>query len=124
MNKADEQRVQAFLDKWLGSEGNERANYPPFFGDLCTALGADGPPPKGSVKGDPYCFEKDIKFYSSDKTAPSTKRADFYKEGHLSIEAKQGSAESGEDHGRRRTEAHRDTRQKAWPYLRRRTTIC
>lgn len=64
MNEADKQRVQAFLNKWQGSEGNERANYQSFFGDLCVALGVAGPPPKGSISGDPYCFDKDIKFYS------------------------------------------------------------
>lgn len=58
------QRVERFLAKWLGSGGNERANDQTFFGDLCDALGVDKPPPKGSVPGDPYCFEKDIKFFS------------------------------------------------------------
>jgi hypothetical protein len=38
------------------------ANYQSFFGDLCRAIGVEEPPPKGSVAGDPYCFDKDIKF--------------------------------------------------------------
>ena len=89
MNKADEQRVQAFLDKWLGSEGNERANYQSFFNDLCTALGVEGPPPKNSVEGNPYCFEKGIKVARAEG-ADTTKFADFYKDAHFIIEAKQG----------------------------------
>jgi hypothetical protein len=51
MNDQDKKRVKDFLDKWLGSEGNERANYQTFFGDFCVALGVEGPPPKGSVGG-------------------------------------------------------------------------
>ncbi|WP_310424802.1 hypothetical protein [Chamaesiphon sp. VAR_48_metabat_135_sub] len=48
MNAAESKRVENFLDKWLGSEGNERANYQTFFGDLCVALDVAAPPPKGS----------------------------------------------------------------------------
>ena len=81
MKGADKVRVKSFLNKWLGSEGNERANYQGFFADLCDALGVEEPPPKGSIEGDPFCFNKDIKFYSSEKTAPSTRYADFYKGG-------------------------------------------
>ena len=114
MDKADQQRVGPFLDKWLGSEGNERANYQGFFLDLCAVAGVEGPPPKGSVAGDPYCFDKDIKFYSGEKTAPSTKFADFYKEGCFLIEAKQGSVSSAKGHGKRGTKAYRDTMQKAF----------
>ncbi|MDB9496075.1 hypothetical protein PN441_10030 [Spirulina major CS-329] len=113
MNSTDQERIQTFLDKWLGSAGNERANYQTFFGDLCGALGVEGPPPKGSVPGDPYCFDKDIKFYSSD-TAESTRFADFYKEGCFLIEAKQGSTESGKGHGKRGTKTYRDNMQKAF----------
>lgn len=79
MKDADIQRVQQFLDKWQDSQGNERANYQTFFGDLCIALGVEGPPPKGIVEGDSYCFDKDIKFYS--EKIESTRFADFYKEG-------------------------------------------
>jgi hypothetical protein len=113
MQSADTPRVEAFLNKWLGSEGNERANYQGFFLDLCTALDVPGPPPKGSKPGDPYCFDKDIKFFTSDK-AESTRFADFYKEGCFLIEAKQGSTESGKGHGKRGTKAYRDNMQKAF----------
>ena len=36
-----QQRVEQFLGKWLGSEGNERANYQGFFIDLCEVVGFD-----------------------------------------------------------------------------------
>ncbi|MEM9137738.1 MAG: hypothetical protein AAGB01_10370, partial [Cyanobacteria bacterium P01_F01_bin.42] len=67
----DRTRVKAFLEKWLGSERNERASYQSFLGDPCVALHVNGPPLKRSVEGDPGCFEKDIKCFS-DK-ADSTK---------------------------------------------------
>ncbi|MBW4483002.1 MAG: class I SAM-dependent DNA methyltransferase [Tildeniella torsiva UHER 1998/13D] len=113
MTPADTQRIQTFLAKWQGSEGNERANYQGFFLDLCLALGVESPPPKGRIPGDPYCFDKDIKFFSSEK-AESTRFADFYKEGCFLIEAKQGSTESSKGHGKRGTKVYRDTMQKAF----------
>jgi hypothetical protein len=112
MNSADSKRVQDFLTKWLGSEGNERANYQTFFGDLCVALAVDAPPPKGSVEGDQYCFDKNIKFFS--EKAETTRFADFYKEGHFLIEAKQGSTNSAKGHGKRETQGYRDAMQKAF----------
>jgi hypothetical protein len=112
MNESDSKRVQDFLKKWLGSEGNERANYQTFFGDLCVALGVEGPPPKGSVEGDRYCFDKDIKFYT--EKAETTRFADFYKEGHFLVEAKQGSTDSSKGHGKRGTKTYRDAMQKAF----------
>lgn len=112
MNQADQDRVAAFLAKWLGSEGNERANYQTFFGDLCVALAVEPPAPKGTVEGDPYCFDKDIKFYSDKREI--TRFADFYKEGCFLIEAKQGSTTSSKGHGKRGTKAYRDVMQGAF----------
>ncbi|WP_217650462.1 DNA methyltransferase [Spirulina major] len=113
MNSTDQDRIQIFLEKWLGSEGNERANYQTFFGDLCVALGVESPPPKGAIAGDPYCFDKDIKFYSSEK-AETTRFADFYKEGCFLIEAKQGSDSSSKGHGKRGTKVYHDNLHKAF----------
>ncbi|MBD2555209.1 class I SAM-dependent DNA methyltransferase [Limnothrix sp. FACHB-708] len=112
MTPDDRDRVAAFLKKWQGSEGNERANYQSFFGDWCRALGVEEPPPKGTVPGDPYCFDKDIKFYSD--RAESTRFADFYKAGCFLIEAKQGSDSSAKGHGKRGTKIYRDNLQKAF----------
>jgi hypothetical protein len=112
MDSADSKRVEDFLSKWLGSEGNERANYQTFFGDLCVALAVDAPPPKGSMAGDQYCFDKNIKFFN--EKAETTRFADFYKEGHFLIEAKQGSTNSAKGHGKRGTQGYRDTMQRAF----------
>jgi hypothetical protein len=92
MNDRDRTNIQGFLAKWQGSQGNERANYQTFFDDLCVALGVERPIPKGTVQGDPFCFDKDIKFFNDRGTATSF--ADFYKEGHFIFEAKQGGTHS------------------------------
>lgn len=38
MNDRDRTNIQAFLTKWQGSQGNERANYSDCFDDLCMTL--------------------------------------------------------------------------------------
>jgi len=37
-----------FIQKWAGSEGNERAKYQSFLQDFCEYLGVEKSPPKGS----------------------------------------------------------------------------
>ncbi|NEP43673.1 MAG: class I SAM-dependent DNA methyltransferase, partial [Okeania sp. SIO2H7] len=112
MDESDRGRIQQFLAKWQGTEGNERANYQGFFLDWCEALGVEKPAPKGSQPDDPYCFDKDIKFYSDKKE--STKFADFYKQGCFLIEAKQGSNSSNKGHGKRGTKVYLDNMQGAF----------
>ena len=49
----------AFVAKWQGSAGDERANKDSFLREFCEALALDTPGPKD---GSPdYCFEKDIR---------------------------------------------------------------
>ena len=91
MKPNDEQRIRDFLALWKGSQGNERANYQNFFRDLCDALGVAAPPPKGNVSGDPYCFDKEIKFSHSDRES-TTRFADFYKAGQRSLWQGHGKA--------------------------------
>ena len=107
------QQVQNFIKKWKGSHGNERANYQSFFQDLCTALSVDTPPPKGNITGDPYCFDKEVKFYHSDRET-TTRFADFYKEGHFLIEAKQGGETASKGTAKRGTETYRKAMEKAF----------
>jgi hypothetical protein len=64
MNEVNQHQVEKFLTQWQGSSGNERANKDSFFRDLCETLGVEPPPPKNSIPGDPYCFEKDVKIRS------------------------------------------------------------
>ncbi|NJN59111.1 MAG: hypothetical protein HC879_17245 [Leptolyngbyaceae cyanobacterium SL_5_9] len=105
-------RIQTFLKKWRGSQGNERANYQGFFLDLCEALGVDCPPPKGNIPGDPYCFDKDIQVIHKDGI--TTNFADFYKEGHFLIEAKQGGNSSKRGTAKRGTKTYDTAMEKAF----------
>jgi hypothetical protein len=112
MTPDDSQRIQALIEKWQRSEGNEQANSQPFFLDLCAALGVSGPPPKDSSGSDTYSFEKAIKTFS--EKGQTSKRADFYKEGCFLLEAKQGSFSSNKGHGKRGTKIYEDVMQGAF----------
>lgn len=100
-------RVQAFIARWQGAHGSERAQKDSFFSELCEALGVAKPRPN-----DPgYCFEKTVvtvgaasrgRKKAEDTTfadaQSTTKFIDFYKKGHFVIEAKQGG-ERGQSQG-------------------------
>lgn len=105
MTLSDTTRIEQFITRWQNSSGNERANYQMFFSELCDALGVSRPDVKGSVIGDPYCFDKDITIYHpSGKKTPGY--IDFYKADHFLIEAKQGSEKSGKGTAKRGTNAY------------------
>jgi hypothetical protein len=105
MAPSDATRIEQFIQRWQNSSGNERANYQMFFSELCDALGVPRPDVKGSVAGDPYCFDKDITIYHpSGKKTPGY--IDFYKADHFLIEAKQGSDKSGKGTAKRGTNAY------------------
>jgi hypothetical protein len=105
MTPSDAARIEQFIARWQNSSGNERANYQMFFSELCDALGVKRPDVKGSVTGDPYCFDKDITIYHpSGKKTPGY--IDFYKADHFLIEAKQGGEKSGKGMAKRGTNAY------------------
>ena len=112
MKNEDSQRVEIFLKKWKGSQGNERANYQGFFLELCDALTVERPLPKGSMANDPYCFDKDIKIFNKDGV--TTNFADFYKEGHFLIEAKQGGNAAKRGTAKRGTKTYDIAMEKAF----------
>lgn len=112
MKNEDRQRVEIFLNKWKGSQGNERANYQGFFLELCDALAVERPAPKGSIPGDRYCFDKDIKIFNKD--GETTNFADFYKEGHFLIEAKQGGNANKRGTAKRGTKSYDRAMEKAF----------
>ena len=112
MKSEDRQRVEIFLNKWKGSQGNERANYQGFFLELCDALAVERPLPKGSIAGDRYCFDKDIKIFNKDGV--TTNFADFYKEGHFLIEAKQGGNAAKRGTAKRGTKTYDIAMEKAF----------
>ena len=113
MDDRDRTNIQGFLAKWQGSQGNERANYQTFFDDLCGALGVERPIPKGTVKGDPFCFDKEITVFHKDRKETSN-FIDFHKEGYFLIEAKQGSNSSKQSTPRRGTDGYLRMMEKAF----------
>ncbi len=113
MDDRDRTNIQGFLAKWQGSQGNERANYQTFFDDLCVALGVERPIPKGTVKGDPFCFDKEITVFHKDRKETSN-FIDFHKEGYFLIEAKQGSNSSKQSTPRRGTDGYSRMMEKAF----------
>ena len=113
MDDRDRTNIQGFLAKWQGSQGNERANYQTFFDDLCGALGVERPIPKGTVKGDPFCFDKEITVFHKDRKETSN-FIDFHKEGYFLIEAKQGSNSSKQSTPRRGTDGYSRMMEKAF----------
>jgi len=80
--------IKAFIQKWKGSAGSERANKDAYLLDLCEALEIAPPGPKDQSPG--YCFEKDLKITHLDGST-STGSIDLFKEGCFVLEAKQGS---------------------------------
>ncbi|MCA6508815.1 MAG: class I SAM-dependent DNA methyltransferase, partial [Pseudanabaena sp. M109S1SP2A07QC] len=112
MDDRDRTNIQVFLAKWQGSQGNERANYQTFFDDLCVALGVERPIPKGTVQGDPYCFDKEIKVFN--KEGIKTNFVDFHREGHFIIEAKQGSDKTKQSAPKRGTDGYLRMMEKAF----------
>ena len=92
----------AFLEKWQGSAGAERANAQLFLHDLAAVLGVPAPQPTtGDARHDPYVFERPLAFQDGTKTRGFI---DLYKRGHFVLETKQGA-----DH--KRTAAGRTLRQ-------------
>ena len=79
--------VSVFLERWISSAGNERANKDSFLRDFCEALGLPLPEPKDPNSS--YCFEKDLKITHLDGST-STGSIDLFKEGCFVLEAKQG----------------------------------
>ena len=117
MNQLNRQQIEIFLKKWLGSEGDERANKDSFFVELCKVLGVESPPPKNTIPGNPYCFEKDIKIpHPSGKI--TTCFADFYKAGHFLIEAKQGGNTASKGMAKRGTARYLKEMEKAFVQVR------
>ena len=76
------------------------------------ALGVECPSPKGSIAGDPYCFDKEIKVFQ--KEGIKTNFVDFHKEGHFIIEAKQGSSKPKQSTPRRGTDGYLRMMEKAF----------
>ncbi len=89
--KPDNPKLLAFIERWKGSSGAERANKDAFLSELCEALGIPKPDPTtNDPDKDHYVFEKDAPNVHEGGRV-TTRKIDLYKEGCFILEAKQGS---------------------------------
>jgi hypothetical protein len=62
--------LDAFLARWAGASGSERANYQLFVGDLCALLGLPAPQPaRDDTRDNAYVFERRVTFRHGDGAA-------------------------------------------------------
>jgi len=81
--------VEAFITRWKGKQGAERANYQLFLSELCDALKLAHPDPASDeTQHNAYVFERAVTFHKPDGTT-TTGRMDLYKRDCFVLEAKQ-----------------------------------
>ncbi|TKC99643.1 class I SAM-dependent DNA methyltransferase [Polyangium fumosum] len=75
--------LRKLAERWVDAKARERANYQLYLGELCKALGVEGPRPAGSG----YEYEFPVKVI--DRTGKETSNfVDLFKQDHFLIEAK------------------------------------
>lgn len=100
--------VEEFIERWIASEGAERANYALFLSELCDVLGVERPHPARSDSDlNDYVFERAVRF-NDPVSGASTGRIDLYKRGCFVLEAKQ-SRERGHSKAVERAESDEST---------------
>lgn len=81
--------MEAFITRWKGKQGAERANYQLFLSELCDALKLPHPDPASDeTQHNAYVFERAVTFHKPDG-ATSIGRIDLYKRNCFVLEAKQ-----------------------------------
>lgn len=84
--------VDAFVQRWSGVSGSERANYQLFIGELCRLLDVPAPEPAGDdTRDNAYVFERRVTFAHGDGSA-SAGFIDCYRRGTFVLEAKKVKA--------------------------------
>ncbi|MDL2337851.1 MAG: class I SAM-dependent DNA methyltransferase, partial [Pseudomonadota bacterium] len=84
--------VTAFIQRWRGVSGSERANYQLFIADLCDLLGVPHPEPAhDQTRDNAYVFERRVTFAHGDGSQ-SNGFIDCYKRGAFVLEAKKVKA--------------------------------
>lgn len=87
--------VAAFLARWEGVTGHERANYQLFLTELTALLGLPTPEPAESdASRNAYCFERRVSFRHGDGSE-SLGYIDLYRRGAFVLEAKDVKAPEG-----------------------------
>ena len=81
-------RIDAFIDRWKGVSGSERANYQLFITGLCELLDLPQPEPANEdTRDNAYVFERRVVFARGDGSN-SNGFVDCYKRGAFVLEAK------------------------------------
>lgn len=84
--------VDAFIERWRGVTGSERANYQLFITGLCELLDLPTPEPaREDTRDNAYVFERRVKFSHGDGST-SNGFIDCYRRGHFVLEAKKVKA--------------------------------
>lgn len=102
--------LDAFLDRWRGAQGGERAEAQLFLAELCDLLGVERPGGLGNEEA--YAFERPVRFH--DGPQQTTGFIDLYRRGAFVLETKQGVDEDRAAQGRRRRTGHGTRGSAAW----------
>ncbi len=88
--------IETFITRWQGREGGaERANFPLFIAELCSALALPAPDPASATTDhNDYVFERRVDIKQPDGTT-SPGRIDLYKRNAFILEAKQSRQPGG-----------------------------
>ncbi len=102
----------AFIDKWSGSGGAERANAQSFLNDLADVLGVDRPDPTtGDPRADTYVYERPLDFRDGRQ---SKGFIDLYKRAAFVLETKQGADAKRTEGGHKLRQGHGKRGTRVW----------
>lgn len=114
----DESQIDAFIDRWHGVMGSERANYQLFITGLCDLLGLAKPEPAHEdTRDNAYVFERRVTFAHGDGSE-SNGFIDCYRRGAFVLEAKKvkaGAHTKGFDDALLRARAQAESYARALP---------
>ena len=110
--------AQAFIAKWHGKDGSERANYQLFITELCELLEVPKPDPAHQDSAEnAYTFERHVKMKQGDGSE-ADRYLDCYRRGAFVLEAKKvraGAHTKGFDDALLRARAQAETYARALP---------
>jgi hypothetical protein len=110
--------AQAFIAKWHGKDGSERANYQIFITELCELLEVPKPDPAHQDSAEnAYTFERHVKMKQGDGSE-ADRYLDCYRRGAFVLEAKKvraGAHTKGFDDALLRARAQAETYARALP---------
>ena len=111
-------QVEAFIGKWQGKDGSERANYQIFITELCELLEVPKPDPAHQDSAEnAYTFERHVKMKQGDGTE-ADRYLDCYRRGAFVLEAKKvraGAHTKGFDDALLRARTQAETYARALP---------